>query len=221
MGLPTTAYRDSLPSKAYMSCTVFGAILFIAAGTAASRFLHPDVMILPDVPIHFLELAGSYAGNGAAVGSLRQSCVVWSGLFAANGTYFAPPDYLPAVGANATARVCEQLYSGRQRPRRPVIEHIRPVAEEWESNGRTELKIEFLLRGFSVSGHYVVPCTSILHLDRQRKITKAWDFLNVLDLPPGSPSDDAGSHPPPPPPRAPPRRPRIVEELFGLFGGGP
>lgn len=84
-----------------------------------------------------------------------------------------------------------------------------------------QLKIEFLLRGFSVSGHYVVPCTSILHLDRQRKITKAWDFLNVLDLPPGSPSDDAGSHPPPPPPpRPPPPRPRI-EELFGLFGGGP
>lgn len=91
MGLPTTAYRDSLPSKAYMSCTVFGAILFIAAGTAASRFLHPDVMILPDVPIHFLELAGSYAGNGAAVGSLRQSCVVWSGLFAANGAGPASP----------------------------------------------------------------------------------------------------------------------------------
>jgi hypothetical protein len=65
-----------------------------------------------------------------------------------------------------------------------------------------------------------------LHLDPQRKITKAWDFFNLLDLPP-SPTSGGGEvrlesafRPPPPPPPKPPRHSR-VEELFGLFGGGP
>jgi hypothetical protein len=46
-GLATTGYRNGRPSRTYMCLTVLGAILFIGAGTVASRLLHPDVMILP------------------------------------------------------------------------------------------------------------------------------------------------------------------------------
>jgi len=141
----TKAWWPGKPTKPLMRVNICLALAFVLSGSLASRWLYPNVLILPDVPQYLTEIAVLYAGNGGIEeASLRVSCIEWASLFADNGSYHSPPDYRRTIGPNATAAACEQMYAGRERPRRPVIEHIRPVSDNWESNGRTEVGLPYV-----------------------------------------------------------------------------
>mmetsp|Transcript_17498 Transcript_17498/g.52873 ORF Transcript_17498/g.52873 Transcript_17498/m.52873 type:complete len:227 (-) Transcript_17498:429-1109(-) len=212
------SHWDGKPSRARMSLTILSALIFITAGSIASRLLYPEVRILPDVPLELVTLAEAY---GSFAGGTDEPCKAWSRLFAPNGTLYAPPHYSPVSGRNATARVCTQLFAGREQPRRPLLDFIRPIGDDWTSNGRTEFKMQYFLRGFSKTGSsFTIPCTSVLHLDEEHMILSAWDFMDASDLPVSN--DDGSWVDPSPHPSAPPPPPPVprMEELLGLFGAG-
>lgn len=88
--------------------SITGALALVVGGTVASHVLYPKELIDPDVPAELNRVAAHYAGaEGWKFSSVEASCADWAlNLFAPNGSYFAPPHYLGAVGHNATAAAC-------------------------------------------------------------------------------------------------------------------